>query len=313
MENKFSFAAVGVFVVGFLILLITLIVWLTVGTQKVTYLPYKVVTSESVSGLSVNSSVDYKGVNIGIVRNISLNDLDPRYVIISLDIIKGTPIKSDTIAVLTSRGITGLVGVSLQGGTESAPNVVPTEKDPIPEIKNGPSLARRLDTAFNDITKSISDLSAKIDIVVTKENGERVNNILKNMDVITTNLAGSSHDISVITTNAAEIMQDIEPKVNKALAAFNSFSAITENIKNTSDHLKITLAKADTTLDSWNTTAQEFRGLGKSVHTQIPNLNSTFTELNTILYQTSLLLNQLNNQPNSLIMGKSKPKAGPGE
>ena len=57
MENKFSFAAVGVFVVGFLITLIALVVWLTVGTEKVTYLPYKVTTSESVSGLSVNSAV----------------------------------------------------------------------------------------------------------------------------------------------------------------------------------------------------------------------------------------------------------------
>ena len=165
MENKFSFAAVGVFVVGFFIVLVTLVVWLTVGTQQVTYLPYKVVTSESVAGLSVNSAVDYKGVDVGVVRKIQLNDKDPRFVIISLDIIEGTPIKKDTEAVLTSKGVTGLVNVSLRGGTETSPNLVPTKEDPVPEIVSGASLIQRLDSAFNNITKALSDLSKKLDII----------------------------------------------------------------------------------------------------------------------------------------------------
>lgn len=306
MENKFSFAAVGVFVVGFAIALLTLVVWLTVGTEKVTYLPYKVVTTESVSGLSVNSSVNYKGVDVGIVRKIQLNEKDPRYVIISLDIIKGTPIKADTEAVLTSRGITGLVGVSLTGGRATSPDVVPTLENPIPSIKNGASLAKRLDTAFNEVSKSVSDLSTKLDLVVTTENAEHINNILKNMDRLTSNLAESSEDV-------AGMVDRIEPKLDKALQAFDSFSVITENVRKTSEDLQITLHNADLTLESWNQTAVVFQNLGKSVRTQIPNLNSTFTELNTILYQTSQLINQLNNEPNALIMGKSKPKRGPGE
>lgn len=306
MENKFSFAAVGVFVVGFAIALLTLVVWLTVGTEKVTYLPYKVVTTESVSGLSVNSSVNYKGVDVGIVRKIQLNEKDPRYVIISLDIIKGTPIKADTEAVLTSRGITGLVGVSLTGGRATSPDVVPTSENPIPSIKNGASLAKRLDTAFNEVSKSVSDLSTKLDLVVTTENAEHINNILKNMDRLTSNLAESSEDV-------AGMVDRIEPKLDKALQAFDSFSVITENVRKTSEDLQITLHNADLTLESWNQTAVVFQNLGKSVRTQIPNLNSTFTELNTILYQTSQLINQLNNEPNALIMGKSKPKRGPGE
>lgn len=306
MENKFSFAAVGVFVVGFAIALLTLVVWLTVGTEKVTYLPYKVVTTESVSGLSVNSSVNYKGVDVGIVRKIQLNEKDPRYVIISLDIIKGTPIKADTEAVLTSRGITGLVGVSLTGGRATSPDVVPTSENPIPSIKNGASLAKRLDTAFNEVSKSVSDLSNKLDLVVTTENAEHINNILKNMDRLTSNLAESSEDV-------VGMMDRIEPKLDKALQAFDSFSVITENVRKTSEDLQITLHNADLTLESWNQTAVVFQNLGKSVRTQIPNLNSTFTELNTILYQTSQLINQLNNEPNALIMGKSKPKRGPGE
>lgn len=306
MENKFSFAAVGVFVVGFAITLLTLIVWLTVGTEKVTYLPYKVVTTESVSGLSINSSVNYKGVDVGIVRSIQLNEKDPRYVIISLDIIKGTPIKADTEAVLTSRGITGLVGVSLSGGTASSPNVVPTENNPVPSIRNGASLAKRLDTAFNDVTKSVSDLSDKLSLVVTEDNAKNLNRILANMERLTGNLADTSEDISSIVSR-------IEPKLEHALQVFDSLGVVSDNVKKVSEDLLVTLNNADSTLDSWNQTALVFQDVGQSVRRQIPNLNSTFTELNTILYQTSQLINQLNNEPNALIMGKSKPKRGPGE
>lgn len=306
MENKFSFAAVGVFVVGFAIALLTLVVWLTVGTEKVSYLPYKVVTTESVSGLSINSSVNYKGVDVGIVRNIQLNEKDPRYVIISLDIIQGTPIKADTEAVLTSRGITGLVGVSLSGGQSSSPNIVPTENDPIPSIKNGASLAKRLDTAFNDVTKSMSDLSDKLSLVITEDNAKNINQILTNMERLTSNLADSSEDVSLIVSK-------IEPKLERGLEVFESFGAIANNVKKVSEDLQVTLNNADTTLNSWNQAAIVFQNLGQSVRGQIPNLNSTFTELNIILYQTSQLINQLNNEPNALIMGKSKPKRGPGE
>ncbi|GAA5093686.1 MlaD family protein [Wohlfahrtiimonas larvae] len=313
MENKFSFAAVGVFVVGFSITLLAMIVWLTVGAEKATYLPYRVVTTESVSGLAVNSTVDYKGVDVGIVKSIQLNELDPRYVIISLDIIEGTPIKADTEAVLTSRGITGLVGVSLSGGTESAPNVVPTDNNPIPEINNGPSLARRLDIAFNDITNSLTGVTRKLDLIVTEQNATRFSNILENVDVLTANLVTSSEDVKVITKDAAKLMNALEPKLDRALAAIDSFGDVAENVKQASEGLNTTLSNADVTLKAWGNTAVEWEKFGKSIRTQIPNLNSTFVEVNSILYQMSLLINQLNNQPNALIMGKSKPKRGPGE
>lgn len=306
MENKFSFAAVGVFVVGFSIALLMLVVWLTVGTEKVTYLPYKVVTTESVSGLSVNSYVNYKGVDVGVVRKIQLNEEDPRYVIISLDIIQGTPIKADTEAVLTSRGITGLVGVSLTGGQASSPNMVPTDNDPVPSIKNGASLAKRLDTAFNDVTKSMSDLSDKLSLVITEDNAKNINQILTNVERLTANLADASEDVS-------SIVNRIEPKLDHALQVFDSLGVVGDNVKTISEDLKVTLNNADETLASWRQAGVAFQNVGQSVRSQIPNLNSTFTELNTILYQTSQLINQLNNEPNALIMGKSKPKRGPGE
>src|SRR5699024_10363126 len=109
MEHKFNYTIVGMFVLGFIACLIALIIWLTNGFEKVNTIEYRVVTNESVSGLSVNSPIDYRGVDVGKVASMELNHDDPRYVTIYLNIDVGTPIKNDTEAVLISRGIRGLV------------------------------------------------------------------------------------------------------------------------------------------------------------------------------------------------------------
>ena len=40
---------------------------------------------------------------------------------IALDIVRGTPVKEDTVAVLETQGLTGITTVNLTGGTRAAP------------------------------------------------------------------------------------------------------------------------------------------------------------------------------------------------
>ncbi|MFO0733195.1 MAG: MCE family protein [Nitrospiraceae bacterium] len=55
------------------------------------------------AGLSVDSTVKYRGVDVGRVKEIALNPETPEEVRLTLDILHGTPIKTDTIAVLETQ------------------------------------------------------------------------------------------------------------------------------------------------------------------------------------------------------------------
>lgn len=307
MEHKFNYTIVGMFVLGFIACLIALIIWLTNGFEKVNTIEYRVVTNESVSGLSVNSPIDYRGVDVGKVASMELNHDDPRYVTIYLNIDVGTPIKNDTEAVLMSRGITGLVNVSLTGGTPEAGALLPSKADPIPTIKNGASLSRRLDEALNNVTHSLSELSKKMGLILTTENIDNLSNILSNTNTFTADLATVGDKINVLTEKATGTIDTIQPQIKDAAQAFSSFAdhlqGSTKQLENMSVKINSTLDSAESTLNTWGSLGQEANG----------SLQDVFPVLENALYNFSLFMQELEAKPNSIILGKPQQKPGPGE
>lgn len=307
MEHKFNYTVVGLFVLGFLACLIALVIWLTNGFEKVNTIEYKVVTNESVAGLSVNSPIDYRGVNVGKVANIVLNHEDPRYVSIILNIDVGTPIKNDTKAVLMSRGITGIVNISLTGGTPNAGDLLPSKADPIPTIPNGPSLSRRLDEALDNITHSLTELSKKMSLILTTENIDNFTGILSNTNTFTSELASLSEKFEALTVRATTTLDAIEPEIKEAAVAINEFA---QHIQSSSKQLEKMSIKVNSTLDTANSTLSSWGSLGEEANGSVQNI---FPTLENALYNFSLLMQELEAKPNSIILGKPKQKAGPGE
>ena len=122
MEPKVNYIVVGAFVLllGFTVL--GAIFWLGKTDYRGIYDRYDVYTRESVAGLSVDSTVKYRGVDVGRVKEVVLNPENPEEVRITLNIVGGTPVKTDTQAVLVTQGLTGLVTLNLTGGTREAPH-----------------------------------------------------------------------------------------------------------------------------------------------------------------------------------------------
>src|SRR5574341_1438561 len=116
MEPKVNYTLVGLFVVLFTAGLVSVVLWLGKGEYRMAYDRYYAYMTESVSGLSVNSPVKYRGVEVGRVKEIILNPDNPEEVRLTLDIARGTPVKEDTLAALDIQGLTGLAIVNLAGG-----------------------------------------------------------------------------------------------------------------------------------------------------------------------------------------------------
>lgn len=117
MEPKVNYIVVGAFVLllGFTVL--GAIFWLGKTDYRGIYDRYDVYTRESVAGLSVDSTVKYRGVDVGRVKEVVLNPENPEEVRITLNIVGGTPVKTDTQAVLVTQGLTGLVTLNLTGNS----------------------------------------------------------------------------------------------------------------------------------------------------------------------------------------------------
>ena len=139
MEPKVNYMIVGLFVVLLGVALLGGILWLSRTDYRGVYDRYYSYMTESVSGLSTDASVKYRGVDVGRVKEIVLDPANPEEVRLALDLVRGTPVKENTVAVLETQGLTGLTTVNLTGGTRDSPLLTAKPGETYPVIKSGPS------------------------------------------------------------------------------------------------------------------------------------------------------------------------------
>lgn len=134
MEPDKRYLLEGLFIVVLSIAAAVTFVWLSKTGHRDDVL-YRIRFEESVSGLAPGEPVKYHGVDVGVVKSLSLDTTDPRKVLVNATLRKDTPVKADTRATLKLKGITGVVYIELSGGSPDSPALVAsTAPGEIPEI-----------------------------------------------------------------------------------------------------------------------------------------------------------------------------------
>jgi phospholipid/cholesterol/gamma-HCH transport system substrate-binding protein len=165
METDRHYFIEGLFIIGFSLAAALFFVWLSNTGHRDDVL-YRIHFAESVSGLALGDPVKYRGVDVGTVKAMALDPDDPRRVQVDVKLRKEAPVKTDTAATLTLRGITGTVFIELEGGSPDAKSLVAaTPEGQVPEIPaQKSSLASILDQLPKVIEKfsAIEDRAAKV-------------------------------------------------------------------------------------------------------------------------------------------------------
>ena len=164
METDRHYFIVGLFIVGLSGLAAVCSVWQTGAGHRDDVL-YRIHFGESVSGLALGDPVKFRGVDVGTVKALSIDGVDPRRVQVDVKLRKETPVKTDTRASLNLKGITGVVFVELNGGSQNAKSLLDvTPDDQIPEI---PSEKTGLKAMLEELPKVVDKFSALEDQVKT--------------------------------------------------------------------------------------------------------------------------------------------------
>ena len=157
METDRHYFIQGLFVIGLSIAAGFFFVWLTNSGHRDDVL-YRIHFNESVSGLAPGDPVKFRGVDVGNVRNMTIDPADPRLVQVDVKLRKDAPIKTDTRASLKLKGFTGVVTVELSGGSAAATSLVDaTPTGEIPEIASEKS---SLATVLDELPKAVAKFTA---------------------------------------------------------------------------------------------------------------------------------------------------------
>jgi phospholipid/cholesterol/gamma-HCH transport system substrate-binding protein len=305
--------------------LLSVIFWLTVGGDRKVYDRYLVYFQESVAGLSPKATVRYRGVQIGRVESIRIDPNNPGQVEVVLGIERGTPIRRDTIATLSTQGLTGVASVELSGGGQS-PTLDMTQD--IPVIKAGPSLVARLDDAFNNILTNLNNLYSKLENLLSDGNQEAISKILQNMSIVTGEIANRSKGIGQIVANTASFSASLEKRSEQLGKVLERLSASLEEAGSLSCQLRATVKNfisasnsVRKTADTFNQTGRDLSRLANTGQSELRRLGQiSEAELSMLLLQAGDLVatlqklaSMIEKDPRVLLIGAPIGKPGPGE
>ncbi len=156
METDKHYFLAGLFVLGGFAALAVFAVWL-VGKDDGDGVVYRTRFADSVSGLTIGERVKFHGVDVGTVKLIELEPTDPRQVRVDISVRKDVPVKTDTKAMLKTKGVTGVVFVELSGGDPKLPLLsAQTPAGQVPEIA---SVRNSLDVAVDELPKVLGKFS----------------------------------------------------------------------------------------------------------------------------------------------------------
>lgn len=209
METRASYFLVGLFVLALMVGMFGFVVWLSRFEIKDENTYYYVYFRGAVTGLSVGSTVRYRGVPVGTVTQIELDAVNVEVVEVLLAIKKNTPIKTDTIASLQLQGITGLSFVQLSGGTRDAPLLEPRPGKRRAVIESRPSAIEQVFENAPELVAKIQTLATRATEVLSEENKNHVTVILRNIETFSGTLARSSDAIDGIVDNTAATLADL--------------------------------------------------------------------------------------------------------
>lgn len=257
---------VGLFTFVGLIILVAGI--LVLGTQQNKFSKNLVVTTyfKDVKGLKVGNNVWFSGVKVGIIKEISFEDVEHVRVVLNIEEKSSKFIRKDVIATLDSDGLIGNAIISLIGGTET-----------LPQIEDG-------DEVQSGVSGGMDAMLSTLQV-----NNENLVEITKNFAELSKNLVDGKGAVGAMLTDE-QIATDLR-------TAVSSLNGTMEKANQAVDNLALLSTKLNNEqglIHELTTDTAVFASLRESA-AQLQGVTQTATALMSNLDQTTARLNDKDN------------------
>jgi phospholipid/cholesterol/gamma-HCH transport system substrate-binding protein len=166
---------------------------------------YRIVFDSSVIGLEPGAVVYLNGIRVGTVADVAVHKADLRKVDVAIDVDRGTPIRTDTHAMLQYAGITGLKVIDLRDGTASAAPLPPGS-----EIPAGVGLLDKLEARAQAIVDQSSELM------------KRVSALTDNLIAVTEPAKLAADNFAALSGSMREMVDENRAGLRQSLATLQS-------------------------------------------------------------------------------------------
>ncbi len=317
METRASYVLIGAFTFAVLILAMLFVLWIGKWQLDREWDEYEVVFQEAVTGLSVGGAVQFNGIQVGDVRQLILAPDDARNVIARIRVVSGTPVTADTTARLTFQGLTGVAIIQLSGGRPGSPKLVPREGLPRPRIVADDSALQKLLASGEDVVANINMVVTRLARLLDDENATRIASTIKNIDRITSSIAGRSDEISQALADLSAASAQLKDTLAGTEALVARLDGAAESTRALMDgEAREALAAARESLGevkrlaaNANAVIEENRGsIDSAAGRGLAQVGPILVELRATLRELERVATRLDEDPSVLLNGAERPK-----
>jgi phospholipid/cholesterol/gamma-HCH transport system substrate-binding protein len=239
-------------------------------------------------GVQPGTAVRYGGMRVGTVQKVRIDPGDSSRIEVDLVVEPGTPLKTDSIARLSSLGPLSDSYIEISPGTENAPLVPAGGVLTSAESLGFAQLGDTIQTMVPEIHEALDKLTQNLDGLQTTV--ARVNDLLndKNRANVGQALARANDlindnnrsNVAASLNNLNQLLNDTRPKV---AAGLNNINDATARLVPLLDEVKKTSARADQVLSNLDSMLAENR----------PDMRVSVSELRQVLANSTTAVDQL--------------------
>ncbi|MCG8548112.1 MAG: MCE family protein [Alphaproteobacteria bacterium] len=230
METRASYLLVGAFALLAMAGFVVAVIWMAGINFQENFARYDIYFDGSVTGLKPGNAVRYRGVPVGVVREMRINPDNVEQVQVTIEVPESTPVKEDTVAALEFQGITGVAYVQLSGGTHDAAALKPKAGQELPVIGSKPSQLQELFESAPELVQRVTALVDRANLLLNARNRENMSRIISNVGVFTDALAERSEDVGTIIADTSRTMKHVRTAAEEVEGAMKVLHGSTKEL-----------------------------------------------------------------------------------
>lgn len=308
MENKAHALAAGAFVLVVAALLVAMAWWLSRdGGVRVTY---ELSSRDSVSGLNLQATVRFKGVQVGKVTAISFDPKVPGNVLVRIAVDASAPVTEATFGTLGFQGVTGIAHVQLDDGPGPKTPLVSVDGE-VPRIPMRPGLVGRITDQGTHLLVQVEEATRRINKLLSPENQQLLMSAVGNASEAAQGYRLLAEDLRALLQAPPGVAKVSVPELlNTTRGTLQSLQATSDETRQTVKRLNEQGGAVDRLAEGVDALAQSAGTLNA---TTLPRLNRMSDDATRAARQFGRTAANLNENPQSLLFGTGAVAPGPGE
>ncbi len=290
METRASYVAVGVFVLALVTGALVAALWFARTEFRVQNARYDIYFASVSTGLVAGSPVRISGVEVGHVVRVALDPANAQRVRVTVEVVPGAPIRSDSVASIDTQPLTGTAAIEITPGSKNAPPVRQVEGEPYPVIWSQELSIEQLVANVPALLVKISDLTDSLAAVLDEKNRAALAATLDNLGQITAAVAAHRDDLEHFFADSAADVKEMRQ-------AITDLDATAHRLDNVAAQASDAVGQVDALVKENRAPLKEFTSGG------LDQLRQLVAETHTLVTAMTRAVDGLERDPSSLLYG----------